>query len=222
MLMEWRKNSFFIVFILLLLGPCRAFAEGPIDENEWEELRKELSYEEKQPEEKQTDSVSPFLYGFLATLFSSGIMVFGSILVLALIGFLVYILIKHSKGASFRMSSKSAEEIKPVEPDSQSSFEDLWKAFNKAKSQGNYRECIRLIHQICIKNLSEAGLLQLHPDKTNWEYVSDLNSPVLANDFSKLTAEHELIWYGDSHLDEKGFIKLETEFNDFLKSEELG
>jgi len=220
--MEWRKNSCFLLLLLLLSGPTIVFSQGPIDENEWNDLKKELNYEEDQPEEKNADSGSAFLRGFFATLFSSGLMVVGSILVLALIGFLIYILVKHSKRSSFRMASRSADEIKPAEPDSQSSFKDLWEAFNQAKSKGNYPECIRLIHQICIKNLSEAGFLQLHPDKTNWEYVSDLSSSPLASDFSKLTAEHELIWYGDSYLDEYRFDKLETEFNDFLKSEELG
>lgn len=218
--MEWRKSSWVLALLLLLSGPL--LAEGPINEDEWEDLRKELNYEEEVPEEQGMDSGSAFLYGFLATLFSSGLMVFGSILVIVMIGLLIYFLVKNSRKPNFKRSSKSAEELIPDEPDSRSSYRDLWEAFNRAKSSGNYRECIRLIHQICIKNLSEAGFFQLHPDKTNWEYVSELNNPELANDFSKLTADHELIWYGDAPLDETGFQRLEKEFNSFLKSEELG
>jgi len=218
--MEWKKSSWVLVLILFLMGTSNFLAQGPIDEDEWDNLRKELNYDEEQ-EEAGGDGGSPFLWGFFGTLFSSSIMLFGSILVIALVVFLIYILIRHSRRANFRIPAKSAKEITPEEPDSRSSYQDLWTAFNHAKSRGNYKECIRLIHQICIKNLSESGLLKLHPDKTNWEYVSELKSFKLANDFSELTAEHELIWYGDSSIDETEFKKLELAFNDFLKSEEL-
>jgi len=219
--MEWRKSSLVLLAILFLLALSDAYAQDPIDEGEWDDLRKELNYDEEQ-EQVSNDSGSPFLWGFFGTLFSSSIMLFGSILIIALIVFLIYLLIRHSRRANFRIPSKSAIEVSPEEPDSSSSYQDLWDAFNRAKVQGNYKECIRLIHQICIKNLSESGLLKLHPDKTNWEYVSELKSFKLANDFSELTAEHELIWYGDSSIDETEFKKLELAFNDFLKSEEFG
>jgi hypothetical protein len=218
--MEWRRSSWILALLLILSGPV--IAEGPINEDEWEDLRKELNYEEEVPEEQEIGSGTAFLYGFFATLFSSGLMVFGSILVIVMIGLLIYFLIKNSRKPNFKRSFKSAEELIPDEPDSRSSYTDLWEAFNRAKSAGNYRECIRLIHQVCIKNLSEAGFFQLHPDKTNWEYVSELSNPALADDFSKLTADHELIWYGDAPLDKAGFLRLEKEFNSFLKSEELG
>ena len=217
--MEWRKSSWVLVFLMLLSAPV--FAEGPINEDDWEDLRKEFNYEEEAPEEQEIGSGAAFLYGFFATLFSGGIMVFGSILVIILIGLLIYFLVKNSRKPKFKGLSKSAEEHIPDEPDSRSSYRDLWEAFNVAKSEGNYRECIRLFHQICIKNLSEAGFFQLHPDKTNWEYVSELKNPALANDFSKLTADHELIWYGNAALDEAGFLRLEKEFNTFLKLKEL-
>jgi len=221
--MEWRKSSLALVALLFLVALSNVYAQGPIDEGEWDELRKELNYDEEQEEvSKNGNGGSPFLWGFFGTLFSSSIMLFGSILIIALVAFLIYLLIRHSRRANIKLPAKSASDVSLEEPDSSSSYQDLWDAFNRAKLQGNYKECIRLIHQICIKNLSESGLLKLHPDKTNWEYVSELKSFKLANDFSELTAEHELIWYGDSSIDETEFKKLELAFNDFLKSEELG
>ena len=221
MRMEWRKSSWILVLLLALSAQIQVVADGPINEKNWDELRKELNYDEEVPQRNQPEN-SPFLQGFLATLFSGGALLFGSILILVLVATLIYVLAKHSKKIKLPAVERAAEEVLVDELNSASSFENLWQAFNKAKADGNYRECVRLFHQICIKKLSEAELVRVHPEKTNWEYVSELSNNALAPAFSKLTAEHEFIWYGNRYLSGSDFKSLELEFNAFLNAEELG
>lgn len=217
--MGLRGSNLYVLFFCFVVGfNLTLSAQSDFDKEAWDELRKDLNYNEESIDEEPSNS-NAFLQGFFSTLFGEILLVAGIVLIASAIVFLIVIIVRNSKkiGSKSRRENVLLEE--PELPDSNSTFEDLWSAFNQAKSNSDFRECIRLIHQICIKKLAENGLLEIHIEKTNWEYVTDLDNHKVATQFSRLTYIHEYIWYGGFSMDKKDFDAYEVEFKEFLKTD---
>lgn len=71
----------------------------------------------------------------------------------------------------------------------------------KAASQHNYRLAVRMLYLKCLKQLSDATLIQWQPEKTNSAYINELNNIEQRMAFKLLTRQFEYIWYGEFAID---------------------
>lgn len=67
-----------------------------------------------------------------------------------------------------------------------------------AEAAGNLRLAVRLGYLQLLKTLSDRGLIQWQPDKTNHAYLAELpaDGPLRA-DFREITRQFEFVWYGE-------------------------
>ncbi|WP_169788164.1 DUF4129 domain-containing protein [Rufibacter tibetensis] len=94
-------------------------------------------------------------------------------------------------------------------------FESL---LEEAETQGDYRRAVRLYYLRTLKALTDAGLIDWKPGKTNWSYVSELNQSPLRKPFERITHLFEYVWYGGSQVDSASFETLRKSFEEFTGS----
>lgn len=91
------------------------------------------------------------------------------------------------------------------------------KEIDKAAAQGNYRLAIRLMYLRLLKDLTEHNIIQYKQDRTNFDYLLQLQPTAYYKDFFRVTRHYEYSWYGkfDVSADAYGIIK--NEFDGFKK-----
>lgn len=68
----------------------------------------------------------------------------------------------------------------------------------EAEAAGNLRLAVRLGYLQLLKALSDRGLIQWQPDKTNHTYLAELPpAGPLRTDFREITRQFEFVWYGE-------------------------
>lgn len=82
----------------------------------------------------------------------------------------------------------------------------------EAKAAGNYRLAVRLHYLYLLKSLSDKGLIQWHPEKTNHEYLNELPQEMMRDLFRRSTRVFEYVWYGNFPIDREGFEQADREF----------
>jgi hypothetical protein len=70
----------------------------------------------------------------------------------------------------------------------------------EAEAAGNFRLATRLGYLEVLKYLTDGGLIQWQPDKTNHAYLAELAAGPLRDAFRAATREFEYVWYGDLRL----------------------
>lgn len=61
---------------------------------------------------------------------------------------------------------------------------------------GDYRYAVRLLHNDTLNQLDEKGVIRLHPNKTNAEYVSEIRDAVTRRSFGSLSNLYVYAWFG--------------------------
>ncbi|MEP1151968.1 MAG: hypothetical protein ABJH08_09585 [Balneola sp.] len=88
----------------------------------------------------------------------------------------------------------------------------------QALEKKNYGLAVRLLYQKSLLLLSEHELINYKQDKTNYEYLKELNDHPSANYFDRLTYFHEYIDYGHFEIDEERFKTVNNIFLQFQRS----
>jgi hypothetical protein len=70
----------------------------------------------------------------------------------------------------------------------------------EAEDAGNFRLAVRLGYLEVLKHLTDNGLIQWQPDKTNHTYVAELAAGPVRDAFRGATREFEYVWYGELRL----------------------
>ncbi len=173
-------------------------------------LKDKQEKEKKKP--KQTAPTGP---GFLDRLLSSG---FIQALLWTLAGLFVLFIVYRlflSEGV-FRRESKSVKALNAeVEEEQINSETDFDALVNQALQQNNLRLAVRYQYLRSLHKLAAKELLQLAPDKTNYQYVRELKDASLQNDLASLTLNYEYVWYGEFVVDQDTYQKIETGFKRF-------
>lgn len=203
-----------------LSDPYRIFvpisSQIPLNKEAWDSVRKGLDYIEEAPE------VIPEDLPTTAAATQEWIIVFRYLAVALLAILLVYLIVRlvlNRRGKKNNSESKAEEsEIQVEEPTALSSMDQLREALNEAKRAANYREAVRLLYQIAVKYLHDAGKLEATPEKTAREYVREMSWKEKSEEFFRITLLHEYSWYGSSDITETDFILLEPKFNSFIDS----
>ena len=70
----------------------------------------------------------------------------------------------------------------------------------EAEAAGNFRLATRLGYLEVLKQLTDRGLINWQPDKTNHAYLAELPAGPLREAFRGATREFEYVWYGELRL----------------------
>lgn len=86
---------------------------------------------------------------------------------------------------------------------------------DKAASQGNYRLAVRLQYLRLLKVLADRNIIQYKQDKTNFDYLLQLQPTKYYAPFFRLTRHYEYSWYGHFEVQEAAYNIIKGEFNQF-------
>jgi hypothetical protein len=82
----------------------------------------------------------------------------------------------------------------------------------------DHRQAVRYLYLKSLRLLSDRGLIRLHQESTNQEYLAQLGSNPHRGPFSDLTIAYEKVWYGEFPLNDGQFGRLHQYFEDFYKT----
>lgn len=95
---------------------------------------------------------------------------------------------------------------------------DLEGFIKQALSDKNYALAIRLYYLAILKELSLSGQIKWKKDKTNQEYLREMNGQNLKPNFQETTLIFERVWYGTGALTESIFQEIEPKFKAVLQA----
>ena len=97
-------------------------------------------------------------------------------------------------------------------------YVDFEKLTQETIASGNYRLAIRYYYLWTLKKMSEKTIIDWHPDKTNTDYLYEIQNKTLKNHFSYLSYLYNYIWYGEFDMDETTFTKVKLTFETALQA----
>ena len=137
------------------------------------------------------------------------------ILAIAFICFILYRLFLADgffrKNKVMRPAAVEEEEGISADP---SSYDRL---INDAFQKGDFRLAIRYLYLQTLQKLTLAGFIQFSPDKTNYEYVREMGSRNLQNEFASITLSYEYVWYGEFTVNEHQYNRIKNEYTQFYQ-----
>jgi hypothetical protein len=132
------------------------------------------------------------------------------------IAFVLFILYRlFLADGAFKRKSKSAKAEAEVEEEIISHESDFDALIRQALQSGNYRQAVRYQYLRTLHLLAGKSLLELAPDKTNFQYVSEITNRSYQQDFASITLNYEYVWYGEFEIDKNIYDKIETNFRGF-------
>ena len=87
-----------------------------------------------------------------------------------------------------------------------------------ALATGENRLVIRYYYLWLLKNLSEKGHIEWDAEKTNSDYLYEIENATLKDQFSYLSYLYNYIWYGEFAIDEQTFEKSKMAFENAIKT----
>lgn len=95
---------------------------------------------------------------------------------------------------------------------------DFASDIEKAKQSGDLRLSIRLYYLWLLNRLDVRERIAYEPEKTNADYMRELSSDEISEDFSYLSYLYNYIWYGAFDPDPEDFEKAEKAYLGTLKT----
>jgi len=169
-------------------------------------LLKKRQDEEKPPVKKEKKERNPFFVIIIKGLLW-GVAIFVVVFLLFRL-FLADGIFKKSS-ASHKKNPEAEEEIIVTNSD----FNAL---IDQALRSNNYRLAVRYHYLKSLHKLSDNGLLQITPDKTNYQYVREISNYEYQNKLSALTLHYEYIWYGHVSINREQYEQVEQRFQSFF------
>lgn len=112
-------------------------------------------------------------------------------------------------------SLKTGNEEPEVSEEVVTSESDFDRLIRLAITAGNYRLAVRYQYLRSLHQLADRNYIELAADKTNYQYVQEINNAQIRNEFASLTLNYEYVWYGEFEIEQIIYQKLETAFKGF-------
>ncbi|NQX78059.1 DUF4129 domain-containing protein [Gilvibacter sp.] len=95
---------------------------------------------------------------------------------------------------------------------------DLQALIDEALQQGDYRLAVRYMFLKALKELSGKRLIEWHFEKTNNDYLRELESDQLKDEFKTVSRLYDYVWYGEFPIDKQRFNQAAQRFEQLQKT----
>lgn len=95
---------------------------------------------------------------------------------------------------------------------------DISQLIAQAVANNNYRLAVRYYYLLTLQKLEEKELINWEQQKTNEDYIKEIQSKKINVKFKEVTYLYDFIWYGNFDINHLEFSKIETNFNELTKS----
>jgi len=133
------------------------------------------------------------------------------LLIIGLLVFFVWLFMKIDSG-SLLMEKIKAPETLLSDDEELIQREDLDQLIDQAIAASNYRLAVRFYYLRVLQKMSTQDLIDWQVQKTNHEYIFEIEDLNLRNQFRKVTDIYDYIWYGNFEVDETAFAKAKSSF----------
>lgn len=135
----------------------------------------------------------------------------------------VYLMIRFftnsTHGGLVKKSEKNFEDIDTVLVDADMSALDLSKLVEQAEQQGDYRLAVRFSYLKLLRNLDDNELIHWKAEKTNSDFIAELNSTTYGESFKDITRLYEYAWYGEFELSEEAeYLESKHQFDKLFQN----
>lgn len=130
--------------------------------------------------------------------------------------YLVFILL--SEGGTGLFSNNRNKKLNDYEDITAENIEnaDINKLIQNAEKNNNFRLAIRYYYLLVLKHLSLKNLIDFEDDKTNAEYLNELNDKPFSKNFAYTSYLYNYIWYGEFPLNTTEYHKAKQHFTTLL------
>ncbi|MGL4597590.1 MAG: DUF4129 domain-containing protein [Bacteroidia bacterium] len=118
----------------------------------------------------------------------------------------------------FSGKSRQTESIDATAKDVDIHTIDFEQQIIDAKTRHDYRLAVRLWFLRTLKQLTDANHIHWKADKTNNDYISELNKTKHLYGFREVSLIYDHIWYGDFPVDSEVYRQTEDRFRSFYQS----
>lgn len=146
----------------------------------------------------------------------------GKVLIFLIATGVLFLLLRAFIGLEWRIPKRKAEtsgaasgiDLEQIEADIDAY--DLGHYIEQALNAGQYDLAIRLRYLSILKALSGQGLIEWKKEKTNRDYLAELNAFPRIDAFRRITRIFEEVWYGQHHVGVTDYRQVESEMLAFL------
>ena len=126
----------------------------------------------------------------------------------------LYLLIKFLMQAPvnsvFKTEGQDINDFKYVEENiTVIDFDNL---IDSALKEKNYRLATRYLYLKSLKSLTNKQIIEWHYDKTNGEYINEIENENTKSLFKRISYIYDYVWYGEFPIDETIYTKNQSDF----------
>lgn len=186
-------------------------------------------YEPKAPEKGLWERFKDWLASIFRNLFSFStteaslnfvailIRVIAAIVIITVIYFIVKAIINKEGQWIFGKNSKK-RTIQYSDIEKNIHLLDFEKLIQESLQAGEKRTVIRYYYLWLLKIMAQNNYIEWDIEKTNSDYLYELQKPAHREEFTYLSYLYNYIWYGEFEIDENTFAKAQNRFKNALKT----
>ena len=143
------------------------------------------------------------------------------ILTVAVIAFVIYRIVKiilNKEGQWVFGKSTTKKIIHENDIEKNLIHVDFEKLIAQTLQEENYRLAVRYYYLWVLKSLSEKNIIDWHVDKTNTDYLYEIQAQGLKSDFQYLSYLYNHIWYGEFEMNKENFLYAQRLFKNTIQS----
>ncbi len=125
-------------------------------------------------------------------------------LIAAIIGLIVWLFIRLNPGPSL-IGNPETGTVSFNEEEEIVRSQDISSLIKSAISAGDYRLAVRYYYLQLLKHLNEKGIIKYEFQKTNSEYLAEINDDNYKSKVKRLMRLYDFIWYGSFSVTENDF-----------------
>jgi large-conductance mechanosensitive channel len=147
--------------------------------------------------------------------------IFFDIIPYILIAILLFLLIKFFLNVNARAltySRKNQTIVALSEDEHIIKNEDIDQLIRQALKDKNYRLAIRYYYLLLLKSLGHKEYIVWELQKTNEDYINEIEKPNIKEHFGRITRLYDYIWYGGFDIDKANYQIVEATFLKLKKS----
>lgn len=137
------------------------------------------------------------------------------LLVILAIYLIVKVLINENFNSLFQKKAKTINDINLTEEHIEGI--DINKLLTQAIENKDYRLAIRYQFLLTLQKLSKNDIIEWHFDKTNSDYLSEIEQPEIQKGFKQIAYLYDYIWYGEQRIDNNKYTKSVLDFESINK-----
>lgn len=186
-------------------------------------------YEYKAPEKSLWDRFKDWIASVLRNLFSftdaktslsfaSFILKTIAVLVIVLVIYLIVKAIVNKEGQWIFGKNSQKRTVHYSDIEKNIHLLDFEKLIKESLESGEKRAAVRYYYLWLLKIMAQNNYIEWDIEKTNSDYLYELQKPAHKEEFTYLSYLYNYIWYGEFEIDEITFKKAENRFKNALKT----